>query len=159
MNRKATNKAAPALFTEAEGYACSPSVSRLETLSGCSLEALSAGWPQGIPAEPYQIMAGEYTSGLPAIWSYCWPSAGLAWRSVGYLQGTAGHCCAGTPSCSRAQNKENGGSPKDMYALCHPISSQNIKERHSQIHDHQSRIPMHDGQRSNLCRSMRNECR
>ena len=43
------------------------SVLRLETPSGCSLEALFAGCLPVLVAGPYQNTAGEVTSGLPAM--------------------------------------------------------------------------------------------
>ena len=42
------------------------SVLRLESPSGCSLEALFAGCLPVLVAGPYQNTAGEVTSGLPA---------------------------------------------------------------------------------------------
>ena len=43
------------------------SVLRLETPSGCSLEALFAGCLPVFVAETYQNIAGGFTSGLPAM--------------------------------------------------------------------------------------------
>ena len=43
------------------------SVLRLETPSGCSLEALFAGCLLVLVTETYQNTAGEVTSGLPAM--------------------------------------------------------------------------------------------
>ena len=43
------------------------SILRLETPSGCSLEALFAGCLSVLVAETFQNTAGEVTSGLPAM--------------------------------------------------------------------------------------------
>ena len=57
------------------------------------------------------------------------------------------------------KTKKMEGLPRVCTHYATPYHLKTSRERHSRIHDHQSRIAMQDGQRSNVCKSMWYECK
>ena len=74
---------------------------------------------------------------LPAI-SGALPATGMLWHQA--------------PTKHKIEKWQ--GLPRVYMYYTTPKHLKTSRERYSRIHDHQSRIPMHDGQRSNLCKSI-----
>ena len=134
------------------------SVPCLETPSGCSLEALFAACLPVFVAVTYQNTAGEFTSGLPALKgempanNRALPAKGVTLPAISGALPATGVLCHQT--ATKHKLEEWKCLPRVYTHYATPNHLKTSRERPSRIHDHQSRILMHDGQRSNLCTSI-----